>query len=139
MENLTFKEKVKEVNKVLEQGEKNGNFTADHKGYTGYKPQYVLDAVNSQFCGEWEVEIVEKETVVTKKKDNSDGLTALMTIRLTLNSKKIETMASHPVLDDIGDAFKSAQTDALKKAFAHFSIGNRSYHGLLGKKTNEQR
>jgi hypothetical protein len=133
MENLTFKEKVKEVNKVLEQGEKNGNFTADHKGYTGYKPQYVLDAVNSQFCGEWEVEIVEKETVVTKKKDNSDGLTALMTIRLTLNSKKIETMASHPVLDDIGDAFKSAQTDALKKAFAHFSIGNRAYHGLLKK------
>ncbi len=130
---IAFKHKVKEVNETLKAGEASGNFTADHKGYTGYKPQYVLDAVNSQFCGEWEVEIVEKEVVDGTKKDGSATKTALVTIRLTLNGKKVETVASHPVLDDIGDSFKSAQTDALKKAFAHFSIGNRAYHGLLKK------
>lgn len=134
MENLTFKEKVKEVNKVLEQGEKNGNFTADHKGYTGYKPQYVIDAVNSQFCGEWDMEIIDKSTYPTKNKKGEEVKNAFVTIRLTLNNRKIESLASHPILDDVGDAFKSAQTDAMKKAFAHFSIGNRSYHGLLTNK-----
>ena len=130
---MTFLEKVKAVNEALKKGEDNGNFTADHKGYTGYKPQYVLDAVNSQFCGEWEVEIIDKEVIDGTNKKGEATKTALVSIRLTLNSKKIETMASHPVLDDIGDSFKSAQTDALKKAFAHFSIGNRAYHGLLKK------
>lgn len=128
---ITFKDKIKEVNKVLEQGEKNGNFTADHKGYTGYKPQYVIDAVNSQFCGEWDMEIVDKSTYPTKNKKGEEVKNAFVTIRLTLNDRKIESLASHPILDDVGDAFKSAQTDAMKKAFAHFSIGNRSYHGLL--------
>ena len=40
-------------------------------------------------------------------------------------------MASHPILDDYGDAVKSAQSDAMKKALAHFSIGKRAYQGLL--------
>ena len=32
---------------------------------------------------------------------------------------------------NIGDARKSGQTNALKKALSYFSIGIRSYHGLL--------
>ena len=32
---------------------------------------------------------------------------------------------------DLGDALKSAQTDALKKALSYFSIGNRAYKGQL--------
>jgi len=128
---LTFLEKVKAVNEALKKGEDSGNFTADHKGYTGYKPQYVIDAVNSQFCGEWDMEIVDKSTYPTKNKKGEEVKNAFVTIRLTLNERKIESLASHPILDDVGDAFKSAQTDAMKKAFAHFSIGNRAYHGLL--------
>jgi len=127
----TFIEKVKAINELLQAGEKNGNYTSDHKGYTGYKPQYVIDAVNSQLCGEWDMEIVEKQTYPTKNKKGEEVKNAFVTIRLILNNSKVETMASHPILDDVGDAFKSAQTDALKKAFAHFSIGNRAYHGLL--------
>lgn len=127
----TFIEKIKAVNEILEKGEKNGNFTADHKGYTGYKPQYVIDAVNSQFCGEWDMEIIKNETYPTINKKGETVKNAFVQIRLTLNGKKIDSVASHPILDDVGDAFKSAQTDAMKKAFAHFSIGNRAYHGLL--------
>lgn len=129
MEN--FKDKIKKVNKLLEEGESNGNFTADHKGYTGYKPQYVIDAVNSEFCGEWDIEIVKNETYPTVNKKGETVKNAFSQIRLTLNGRKVDTVASHPILDDVGDAFKSAQTDAMKKAFAHFSIGNRAYHGLL--------
>jgi hypothetical protein len=128
---MTFIEKIKEVNTILEKGEKDGNYTSDHKGYTGYKPQCVIDAVNSQFCGEWSMEIVEKQTYPTKNKKGEEVKNAFVTVRLTLMNSKIETMASHPILDDVGDAFKSAQTDALKKAFAHFSIGRRAYLGLL--------
>lgn len=124
-------DKIKAVNEILKNGEKNENFTSDHKGYTGYKPQYVIDAVNAEFCGEWDMEIVNKETYPTLNKKGETVKNAFVTVRITLNGKKIETMASHPILDDVGDAFKSAQTDALKKGFAHFSIGNRAYHGLL--------
>jgi hypothetical protein len=131
MENKSYIEKIKAVNEILEKGEKDGNYTSDHKGYTGYKPQVVIDAVNSQFCGEWDMEIVEKQTYPTKNKKGEGIKNAFVTVRLTLINSKIETMASHPILDDVGDAFKSAQTDALKKAFAHFSIGRRAYLGLL--------
>lgn len=127
----TFKEKVQAVNEVLLSGEKNENFTADHKGYTGYKPQYVIDAVNTQFCGDWSLEIVDKSTYPTKNKKGEEVKNAFVTVRLKINDKTIDSLASHPILDDVGDAFKSAQTDAMKKAFAHFSIGNRAYHGLL--------
>ena len=127
----TFKDKIKKVNKLLEEGEAHGNFTADHKGYTGYKPQYVIDAVNSEFCGEWDMEIMKNETYPSINKKGETVKNAFSQIRLTLNGRKIDTVASHPILDDVGDAFKSAQTDAMKKAFAHFSIGNRAYHGLL--------
>jgi hypothetical protein len=98
-------EKIKKVNETLKAGEASGNYTADHKGYKGYKPQAVIDAVNQEFLGKWSLEIKEKSF--------------------------IDSLASHPILDDVGDAFKSAQTDAMKKAFAHFSIGNRAYWGLL--------
>lgn len=128
---MTFIEKIKAVNEILKNGENDGNFTADHKGYTGYKPQYVIDAVNSQFCGEWDMEIVKMETYPTTNKKGETVKNAFVSVRLTLNDRKIDTVASHPILDDVGDAFKSAQTDAMKKAFAHFSIGNRAYHGLL--------
>lgn len=124
-------EKIKKVNEILKAGEASGNYTADHKGYKGYKPQAVIDAVNQEFLGKWSLEIKEKSTYPTKNKKGESVNNAFVTIRLTLGDSFIDSLASHPILDDVGDAFKSAQTDAMKKAFAHFSIGNRAYHGLL--------
>lgn len=129
-----FTKKIKKINEILKDGETSGNFTKDHKGYTGYKPQYVIDAVNTEFCGMWDMEIIEKKTYPTKKKDGTTQDNAFVAVRITLGGNKMEAMASHPILDDVGDAYKSAQTDAMKKAFAHFSIGNRAYHGLLDNK-----
>lgn len=125
----TFKDKVKAVNDALKAGEPQ-NFSADHKGYTGYKPQYVIDAVNAEFLGDWSLTVENMQIV----KDKDGKQVALVHIRLTLCDKTIDAIASHPnVQNDIGDAMKSAQTDAMKKAFAHFSIGNRAYYGLLKK------
>lgn len=131
---MEFKDKVKAVNELLKDGEEKGNFSSDHKGYVGYKPQSVIDAVNTQFLGQWSLEITEKQTYPTINKKGEKVLNAFVTVRLRLLDTFIDSLASHPILDDVGDAFKSAQTDAMKKAFAHFSIGNRAYHGLLKQK-----
>jgi len=126
-------ENIKKINEILKAGEAKGNFSNDHKGYSGYKPQSVIDAVNTELLGRWNLSVTTKETYPTKNKKGDDVKNAFVTIRLTIGDSFIDSMASHPILDDVGDAFKSAQTDAMKKAFAHFSIGNRAYHGLLGK------
>jgi hypothetical protein len=131
---MEFKEKVKAVNEKLKAGEPS-NFSADHKNYTGYKPQYVIDAINAEFCGDWGMQIIDKHTYAGGRVDkNSKPITeAFVHVRVTLNGQDVDAVASHPITDDYGDAMKSAQTDAMKKALAHFSIGNRAYHGLLKK------
>ena len=134
MEKKELKECVKAINVILKEGEVNGgNFSADHKGYTGYKPQYVIDAINSELLGRWNMEVTSKETYPTQNKKGEAVKNAFVAVRVKIDEISFDSMASHPILDDVGDAFKSAQTDAMKKALAHFSIGNRAYHGLLEK------
>jgi hypothetical protein len=134
MENKTFIEKIKAINETLKRGEPE-NFSADHKGYTGYKPQYIIDAINTEFCGDWGMQIIDKHTYKSGRTDkNGKEITeAFVHVRVSINGQDVDAVASHPVADDYGDAMKSAQTDAMKKAFAHLSIGNRAYHGLLKK------
>lgn len=127
----TFKDKVKAVNKFLENGEPH-NFTEDHKGYKGYKPQHVIDAVNTEFMGEWGITVIDKKNYFATNKKGERVLNAWVHIRLKLCNQEVDTIASHPdVQGDLGDAYKAAESDAMKKAFAHFSIGRRAYHGLL--------
>ena len=83
--------------------------------------------------GEWMYSVDEYSTVPSKKKDGKEVMNAFVKITVSIGLVKFSAFASHPVLDDVGDAFKSAQTDAMKKALSHFSIGNRAYHGLLPK------
>lgn len=127
-----MKEQIKAINDVLQAGEPN-NWSTDHKGYAGYSPQSVIDAVNGEFIGKWGIDVVEHKTYPTTGKSGVIN-NAFVKIRLTLNGTSMETFASHPIQTDPGDAFKSAQTDAMKKAFALFSIGRRAYHGLLTNK-----
>lgn len=124
-------EKIKKANEILEKGEPK-NWSKDHKGYAGYKPQAVIDAVNEVGIN-WSLELLEtSERASGKENKNKQPITDVLTkVRITIGDQKIDAVASHPILDDYGDAMKSAQTDAMKKAFAHFSIGNRAYHGLL--------
>lgn len=126
-------ENIIKANEILEKGEPN-NWSTDHKGYAGYKPQAVIDAVN-QAGIVWDLELLETSERASGKtnKNNQIIIDVLTKVRITIDGSKKDAVASHPILDDYGDAMKSAQTDAMKKAFAHFSIGSRAYHGLLTK------
>jgi recombination DNA repair RAD52 pathway protein len=126
----TFGEKVGKVNAFLKEYEPH-NWGKDHKAYSGYKPQWIIDAVNQEFCGDWSMEVLSQDVRIVEFKEKIVEH-ALVRVKITLGGQSIEAFASHTnVQGDIGDTFKSAQTDAMKKAFAHFSIGNRAYHGLL--------
>lgn len=130
--NQNLMEKVNQVNQLLLEGEPDNISVDDHGGtsYTGYKPQYVIDAMNEVFgLGSWGFEEVSSEIMPGEK----GGLA------ITQVSVWIEGVTARPVgwgqnrvtRGDFGDARKGAQTDAIKKALSYFSIGNRAYRGLI--------
>lgn len=131
-----IREKVRQVNQLLLEGEPN-NTTTDHKGYSGYSPQSITDAMNKVFAfGEWGFEELENE--IHNATDKSVHCVAKVQVWLAVEGQKLPfqptawgegTQPAHAV----GDARKSACTDALKKALSYFSVGSRAYHGLLKK------
>ena len=130
----TTEEKIKAVNKVLQDGEP-GNISIDnYSGFTGYKPQFIVDAMNAVFkIGQWGFEEVASE-IVTHQKETGNSSLAIAQVKVWI--KTIEFMPvgygqGRVTQGNIGDGKKSAQTDAIKKALSYFSIGNRAYHGLL--------
>src|SRR5258707_5610869 len=128
----SMNELVEQVNKLLLAGEP-GNITkADTNGYVGYEPQAIIDSMNEGFgIGSWGFEELSSETV-----DNEKGTLAVAQVRVWLKDIDFKPFAwgqSRVTRGDTGDAKKGAQTDAIKKALAYFSIGNRAYHGLLEK------
>lgn len=129
----TLKERIKAVNELLKK-EEPSNISTDHKGYSGYDPQSIIDSVNTEFIGDWSMVVDEKSSYPTKNKKGETVTNAFVKVTITLAGTSFTAMASHPILDDVGDAFKSAQTDALKKCLSYWSIGNRAYRGLLSNK-----
>ena len=132
MEDL--KAKVKEVNEVLKAGEPNNVSHDTYSGYSGYAPQCVIDAMNAKLFGEWGFEEIETHTVTSKSKDGNDTQLAVTKVQVYLKGIDFKPTAwgqSRITKGDVGDGKKGAQTDAIKKALAYFSIGNRAYHGLL--------
>ena len=125
---------IAKVNQILLDGEPSNISIDEHSGYTGYKPQAVIDAMNEVFtvCG-WGFDEVSSEIVTTGDKGSQ---LAVSQVKARLTGVEWTPPAwgqSRVTRSDIGDAKKGAQTDALKKALSYFSIGNRAYHGLLGK------
>src|SRR6266404_3242904 len=130
----TVEEKIKAVNKILQDGEP-GNISLDnYSGFTGYKPQYIVDAMNAVFgIGGWGFEEISSHLEGLRVEKGTPTL-AVAQVKAWL--KAIDFMPvgwgqSRITKGDLGDAKKGAQTDAIKKALSYFSIGNRAYHGLL--------
>ena len=125
-------EQVQAVNQLLEAGEP-GNISVDeHSGYSGYKPQAIIDAMNEVFWGAWGFEEISTEIAPSEK----SGL-AIAQVRVWLKDIEFRPVAwgqNRVTRGDTGDAKKGAQTDAIKKALSYFSIGARAYHGLLDTK-----
>ncbi len=135
---MDIMQSVEKVNSILLAGEP-GNITkADTNGYVGYEPQSIIDAMNEGVgIGNWGFEEVSSETV-----DNEKGTLAVAKICVWLagvDFKPTSWGQSRVTRGDTGDAKKGAQTDAIKKGLAYFSIGNRAYHGLLDGKKQPQR
>jgi recombination DNA repair RAD52 pathway protein len=131
----TIEEKIKAVNKLLQDGEP-GNISIDnYSGFTGYKPQYIVDAMNAVFhIGEWGFEEVSSEIVSHQTDKGTNSNLAICQVKVWLKGVQFQPVGwgqSRVTKGDIGDAKKGAQTDAIKKALSYFSIGNRAYHGLL--------
>ena len=136
-----FSEKVAEVNKVLDgygadaitsekKKDKSGTVI---KTYTGYKVQYVIDAVNEAIGPEnWRWEHPE---ISTERNPSGQSSTASLTIMLYMRVGD-EWLTKGPVTGDSlnpveADAMKGALSDGLKKSFAYWSIGNKAYRGEL--------
>lgn len=142
----TIKSRIKLINERLKKGEElKGDacsITHDsYAGYTGYKPQWIIDSMN-EFLepGTWGYEGIEQKIVEgTSSKNESTklaiakGIVWLKIYNLDKEEKwKFPCMGQSRVTKgDIGDALKGAQTDALKKGLSNFSIGSRAYLGLL--------
>ncbi len=130
----TINDQIKEVNEILKKGEP-GNVSVDtYSGYTGYKPQFVIDAMNATFgVGQWGFEEVSSElmTLPTEKGQSTLAICQVKVWIEGIKSMPVGWGQSRVTKGDVGDGKKGAQTDAIKKALSYFSIGNRAYHGLL--------
>ena len=135
----TVNKDVKRVNEILKAGEPNNISVDSYSNYSGYRPQYVVDAMNQVFgVHSWGFEEIGTHTVknaITTKKGQND--LAVSKVEVWIVDKEIKRPAwgqNQVTRGDYGDAKKSAQTDALKKALSYFSVGNRAYHGKLNVK-----
>src|SRR6266566_1361138 len=130
----TADEKIKAVNQILLDAEPGDISTDTYSGNAGYKPQFIVDAMNAVFgIGGWGFDQLSEE-IVTSQTEKGTSTLAVVQVRVWI--KDIITMPigwgqARVTKGDLGDAKKGAQTDALKKALSYFSIGNRAYHGLL--------
>ena len=125
---LTLWEKVQKINEILLRGEPANIQTENRYGnvFTGYLPQAVVDAVNEVIGPEWAYTV---EIISTTTADKSHHATVKVVVDIC--GIKREAFGGGTSPGSEGDALKSATTDALKKALAAFSIGNRAYLGLL--------
>ena len=130
-------EKVVAVNSILEAGEPANISIDEHSGYTGYKPQSVIDTMNEVLWGEWGFEEISNEIIAGDK-----GGIAVAKVKVWLKGVDFQPTGwgqNRVTRGDVGDAHKGAQTDAIKKTLSYFSIGNRAYHGLLSADKPAQR
>ncbi len=127
---------VQAANNLLEAGEP-GNISVDtYSGFTGYKPQFIIDAMNEAVgYGNWGFEEVSNEIVGDEK-----ATLIVSQVRVFLKDCAFQPTGwgqARITKGDIGDAKKGAQTDAIKKALSYFSIGNRAYLGLLKEESQD--
>lgn len=122
---------VAHVNATLEANEPADISVDSYSGYVGYKPQYIIDAMNETFgFGQWGFEELSNEIVPTK---DGGGL-AIAQVKVWLKDVDFQPTGwgqARVTKGDLGDARKGAQTDGIKKALSYFSIGNKAYQGLL--------
>ncbi len=119
----TIESKIKAVNKILREGEPH-NISTDYNGFTGYTPQFIIDAMNAVFnIGGWGFDEMSNDIVIQQTEKGQFQL-AISQVKVWLRDIDGEKLDTFPTAwgqgrvtqGNIGDARKSGQTDALKKA-----------------------
>lgn len=104
----------------------------------GFKPQYVIDAVNEVIGSEnWRYQLHNTE-LFTSGDDGQSGQ-VVVSVELFLRAIPDSEFVTHGVQfgksqivhGNVGDAKKGAVTDAIQKGLSLFSIGKAAYRGEL--------
>jgi len=136
----TNKEKVEQVNEILAKGEPVNVSKDTYTNYTGYKPQYIIDAMNDVFdIGGWGFAEMQTHTHSETVSEVRKPILALSRVEVFIKGVEFRPQAwgqSRITRGDVGDAKKGAQTDAIKKALSYFSVGKKAYIGKLEVKIN---
>lgn len=146
---MTIQEKIKEVNRLLASYGDEAIQTreiGDEKFY-GFKPQYIINAMNevfTQFGWRHQVRRAETRTVVTKSGDERIVAIAEVSIQF-LNEAGMAVYETgsqfgtgNVMSGNVGDGLKSAVTDAIGKSLSLLSVGEIAYRGKLGEKVGNQ-
>lgn len=130
MKEEIFKEKVDLVNKELELTEPDSVETYDLGGqtFTGYKVQCVVDSMNNIFGNEWKYDITAESDA--EGKDHWVAVQVYFFIDGQWKYRGVQFGSGNPKASH-GDSRKSAISDAIKKGFSLWSIGNKPYLGKL--------
>ena len=81
----TTEAKIKAVNQLLHDGEP-GNISIDnYSGFTGYKPQYLIDTMNAVFLGVWGFEEIASE-IVTHQTEKGNSSLAIAQVKVWIKT-----------------------------------------------------
>ncbi len=105
----------------------------------GYKPQFVIDAVNQIFGPQnWHYKLHDTELFATGDNDQSGQIVTSVEVFIRTSeetdfvSHGVQFGQSQIVHGNVGDAKKGSVTNAVLKGLSLFSIGNAAYRGELG-------
>lgn len=114
---------------------------------SGYMPGYIVDRANDVLFAlglTWELEIVPivingissmymRTTQTASSGKETDTVTVCVTLKIKDGNDIIASHQAfggcHILNNSLGDSLKGAQTDAMKKAWSYFGLGNRAYMG----------
>ncbi len=99
----------------------------------GYKPQFVIDALNQVVgANSWGYEVLDHSVEKVENKKGETRFLAYVKLKLWV----VERESAKEVFGGSenytpGDALKGAVTDAIQKGLSLFSIGRKAYRGEL--------
>ena len=115
----TTEEKIKAVNKILLDGEPANISVDNYSGFTGYKPQYIFDALNAVLhIGGWGFEEISSEVVTTQTEKGTSQL-AIAHVKVWLQGIDFQPAGygqSRVTRNDIGMLAREHRQTQLKRA-----------------------
>src|SRR5260221_661121 len=115
----TTEEKIRAVNKILQDGEPANVSVDTYSNFTGYRPQYIVDAMNAAFgIGGWGFEEISSrlEGFNAEKQTPTLAVSQVKAWIKAIDFMPVGYGQSRITKGDLGDARKGAQTDAIKKS-----------------------